>query len=220
MKIECHACGESISKNVKLCPVCTSSQNKIIFFANSLNGLGSLAISALSLIVAFIALYFSQVAAPASPKIEVQVDRFDDTGFSFFISNLGTLPTVVRDLDLKLSLVQGDGMHRVTAGFSIVPTQLQPGESRLIELEYSSFVPRYTLWKASDDYDEPFTLHFLYGAAGLGLNLHCQVDVYFASRNYPSNIEESSGSVNGTCSSAMKWYAENIGPLRADEITK
>lgn len=221
MKKPCHACSEQISADAKICPVCMSSQNKFLFYANNIIGMGSLIISGLSLVVAFVALYFSQVAAPSSPKVEVQINRFEEERFSFFVSNTGNLPTSIRDFDLSLILVQGDGMHRVKAGFAISPIQLEPGESHFIELEYSSFIPRHTQWATSENLDEPFTLKFLYGAAVLGNNLHCQVDVYFASRKYfPSNIEGAIGSVNGACSSAIKWYAERVGPLTVDVISE
>ncbi|WP_066011177.1 hypothetical protein [Thioclava sp. SK-1] len=217
MKKTCHACGEQISENAEICPACMSHQNKFLFYANGIIGIGTLFISGLSLVVSFVALYFSQVVAPASPMVEVQINRFEDERFSFFVSNTGNLPTSISDFDLSVNLVRGDGTHRAKAGFSIPPIQLEPGESQFLELEYSSFVPRHTRWTTSGDLNEPFTLNFFYGAAALGNNLHCQVDVYYTSRRYfPSNLEGSIGAVNGACSSAMKWYAEHVGPLSAD----
>lgn len=149
------------------------------------------------------------------------MDRFNQSGFSFFVSNLGELPTVVRDFDLKVSLQQGGGAHAVEAGFSISPSQILPGESRLFEVEYSSYVPRYTRWTKDEGVQEPFTLNFLYGAATLGNNLHCSIDVYITSgRYFPCNIDGSEGSVNGSCAEAMKWFAENIGPLSVDDVSE
>ncbi|WP_206198359.1 hypothetical protein, partial [Thioclava pacifica] len=55
MKKTCHACGEQISDGAKICPVCNSNQNKFLFYANGGIGIGSLVISGLSLVVAFVA---------------------------------------------------------------------------------------------------------------------------------------------------------------------
>lgn len=214
MGTQCHACHEEIAKNAKICKHCSSSQNKLVYHLASL---GTLIVPLMALLVSFAALYFSRVTEPATPRLVVQVDRFTDIGFSFFVANLGELPTVVRDFDLKISLQQGAGSHVVEAGFSVPPSQIPPGENRLFEIEYSSYVPRHTRWTASESMQEPFTLNFLYGAAGLGNNLHCEVDVYFTSQRYfPSNIDGAEGSVNGTCSAAMKWFAESVGPLKAN----
>lgn len=221
MKKQCHACGEGIAENAMVCRQCGSSQRKYLYFVNAFANLGTLVVSFLALFVSFAALYFSMATEPANPRIVVQVDRFNQTGFSFFVANLGELPTLVRDFDLKISLRQGEGTHIVEAGFTLPPDQIPPGGSRLFQIEYSSFVPRYTRWTASESTQEPFTLNFLYGAAGLGSNLHCEIDVYFTSRRYfPSNIDGAEGSVNGTCSEAMKWFAENIGPLKVIENEK
>ncbi|WP_299280779.1 hypothetical protein [uncultured Tateyamaria sp.] len=217
MKSQCHACGEDIAENAKVCGQCNSSQNRFLHRVNSFANLGTLAVSLLALIVSFAALYFSTVKEPASPRLIVQVDRFNESEFSFFIANLGELPTLVRDFDLRISLKQGDGTHVVEAGFTVPPAQISPEGNRLFSVKYSSFVPRFTSWTATESTAEPFSLNFLYGAASLGGNLHCEVDVYFTSRRYfPSNIDGAEGSVNGTCSEAMKWFAENIGPLRLD----
>ncbi len=221
MKKTCHACGEQISDIAKICPVCMSSQSRFLFVANSLIGMGSLVISALSLIVAFVALYFSQVSDPESPRVEVQINEFEEGSFSFFVSNMGNLPTSIGDFDLSINLLQGDDIHSVRAGFTIPSIQLNPGESHLIELKYSSFVLGRTQWITAEDLDEPFTLHFLHMASLLGSNLHCQVEVYFTSRKYfPSNVEGATGSVNGQCSSAMKWFAEHVGPLNSEVMAK
>lgn len=216
MKKKCHACGEEISKYAMVCKHCSSSQRKFVYYVNTFVSVGTLAISLIALGVSLAALYFSRVTEPASPRLVVQLDRFNETGFSFFVANLGELPTVVRDFDLNISLVQGAGSHAVDAGFSVPPTQIPPGENLLFQADYSSFVPAYTHWKVSGStQDDPFSLSFLYGAAGLGNNLHCEINVYFTSRRYfPSNIDGAAGSVNGTCSEGMKWFAENIGPLR------
>ncbi|MGS4986755.1 hypothetical protein ACVDG9_02250 [Roseibium sp. RP-7] len=217
MKNQCHACGEEISENAKVCRQCNSSQNRFLYWINSFANLGTLVVSLLALLVSFAALYFSTVKEPASPRLFVQVDRFTQSGFSFFVTNLGELPTLVRDFDLRISLNQGEGTHVVRAGFTIPPAQIPPGGNQLFSVKYSSFVPSFTSWTTSENTEEPFSLKFLYGAASFGNNLHCQVDVYFTSRRYfPSNIDGAEGSVNGTCSEAMKWFAENIGPLRLD----
>lgn len=201
----------------KICKHCGSSQSKWVYVANSFVNLGTLGISLLALAVSVAAFYFSRVTEPSIPELVVQVDRFDETGFSFFVANLGELPTAVRDFDLKISLAQGAGTHFVEAAFSVPPSQIPPGDSRLFQIEYASFVPNYTRWSASGDAQEPFTLNFLALAATLGSNLHCEVNVYYTSpRYFPNNFDGASGSVNGTCRAAMKWYAESIGPLRIE----
>ncbi|MFT6536727.1 MAG: hypothetical protein ACJAQU_001630 [Loktanella salsilacus] len=218
MKNQCHACKEEILEDADICKHCGSSQRKVIYHASSFTNLGSFVISLMAVFVSVAALYFSRVTEPATPRLAVQIDSFNQSGFSFLVTNLGELPTVVRDFNLTVSLQQGGGAHAVEAGFSIPPRQIASGESQLFQVEYSTYVPRYTRWTADEGVQEPFTLNFLYGAAGMGNNLHCAVDVYFTSRRYfPSNIDGAEGSVSGTCSEAMKWFAENIGPLTVHE---
>ena len=217
MKDQCHACGERIAESAKVCSQCNSSQNRFLYWVNSFSSLGSLVVSLLALLVSFAALYFSTVKEPASPRLIVQVDRFNQDGFSFFVTNLGELPTLIRDFDLRISLQQKGSTHSVQAGFTIPPAQIAPAGSQAFSVNYASFVPRYTSWTASDNTEGPFSLNFLYAASSLGANLHCEVDVYFTSRQYfPNNIDGAQGSVNGTCSEAMKWFAEKIGPLKLD----
>ncbi|WP_162787065.1 hypothetical protein [Notoacmeibacter marinus] len=218
---QCHACGGEISRKAKICHHCNSSQSKLVYRLNTFVSFGTPVISLLALLVSFAALYFSTVTEPAAPKLVVQIDRFTNSGFSFFVANVGELPSSVRDFDLTLSLQQGAGTHIVQAGFSILSKPISPGENRFFQIEYSSYLPRHTLWTSSDQIQEPFTLNFLYGAAALGNNLHCEVDIYFASQRYfPSNIEGAEGSVNGACSEAMKWFAEGIGPLKASQSSE
>lgn len=218
MSKQCHACGEQISDVAKICKFCSSNQRKPIYIANAFVGLGTLVVSVMALFVSFAALYFSRVIDPPSPRLFVQVDRFNDTGFSFFVANLGQLPTAIRDFDLKISLDQGEGTHEVVAGFSVPLSNVPPGENRLLQIDYSSFQPEYTSWTASKDLRQPFNLQFLYMAAKLGSNLHCEVEVYFTSQRYfPNNMDGAKGSVNGICTEAMKWFAENVGPLKIDD---
>ncbi len=221
MTKQCHACAGEIPENAKICRHCTSSQSKSIYRMGVLVNPGTLIISLLSLIVSLIALYFSRVTEPPSPELVVQVDRFNENGFDFFVANVGDLPTSIRDIDLKVSLQHGDGEHAVRAGFATSPTQILKGESKLFRMHYSDFVPRHTRWTTSENAPEPFSLNFLYAASSLGSNLHCEVEVYFTSRRYfPSNIDGAEGSVNGACSDAIKWFAEKIGPLRVDKISE
>ncbi|MEQ9695224.1 hypothetical protein [Shimia sp. SDUM112013] len=213
--MKCHACGEEILQTAKICRHCNSSQNKLAYFVNAFFNLSTLAISLLALLVSFAALYFSRQKEPPRPDLVVQVDRFEAGGFSFFIANLGNLPTVVRDLDLTIKLTHGEGTHAVEAGFSVTPSQIPPGESRLFQIEYSSFDPQHTRWVASRSTQDQFTNKFLKSAAILGNNVHCAVGVYYTSRRYfPNNTEGVSGTVNGSCVYAMQWFAENIGPLK------
>lgn len=222
MKVKhCHACGEEIPENAKVCKHCSSSQNKLAYRISALVNPVTLAISLMSLIVSISALYFSLVMEPAAPQLEVQIDRFDETNFSFFATNVGELPTVVRDVGLTLTLQQGDGKHAVRASFVTSPTQISQGESQLFEIAYSDFLPSYSRWTNSKNESESFDSGFLRAAASLGGNLHCEVHVYFTSKRYfPSNIDGADGSVNGTCSSAMEWFARNIGPLEGTENTE
>ena len=123
MKNRCHACGEKIEESAKVCRQCNSSQNRFLYWVNSFANLGTLVVSLLALFVSFAALYFSTLKEPASPRLFVQVDRFNQSGFSFFVTNLGELPTLVRDFDLRISLKQGEGTHAVEAGFSVCGRQ-------------------------------------------------------------------------------------------------
>lgn len=215
---QCHACGGEISHKAKICQHCNSSQSKFVYRLNTFVSFGTPVISLLALLVSFAALYFSTLTEPAAPKLVVQIDRFTDSGFSFFVANVGELPSSIRDFDLTLSLQQGAGAHIVKAGFSVPSNPISPGENRFFQREYSSYLPRHSRWTSSDQIQEPFTLNFLYGAATLGKNLHCEVGIFFASQRYfPSNIEGAEGSVNGACAGAMKWFAEDIGPLKTNQ---
>lgn len=220
MNIRCYACGKDIHKTAKICKHCTSSQNKIIYWIDAYAPLGTLIISLLSLVISSAAFYFSRVKEPPGPELVVQIDRFSENSFSVLVTNVGELPTVVRNLDLIVTLQQREGQHAVRAGFSVSPTQISKGEGQLFDLAYSDFVPRHTRWTTSEDATEAFSLRFLNLAASLGNNLHCEVEVYFTSRRYfPSNAEGADGSVNGACVEAMAWFANNIGPLRVKEIS-
>lgn len=164
--------------------------------------------------MALLALYWSTRPTPSRAVIAVQITEFREDEFSFFVANLGKLPTVIRDFDLDISLAQADGMHVVSAAFSKEPFQLMPGESQLVEASLADFERRYTNWQSSDISPDEFTTNFLYGAAALVSNLHCEVKVHFPTQRYfPSNIEIATDAVNGACSAAMAWYAEAIGPL-------
>lgn len=220
MNRRCYACGEDIPKTAKVCKHCMSSQNELMYWIGAFVPPGTLIISLLSLVISSAAFYFSRVKEPPSPELVVQIDRFNQDSFTVLVTNVGELPTVVRDLDLIVTLQQRDGQHAVRAGFSVSPTQISKGEGQLFDLAYSDFVPRYTRWTTSEDATEAFSLRFLNLAASLGSNLHCEVEVYFTSKRYfPSNTEGADGSVNGACVEAMTWFAYNIGPLRVKEIS-
>ena len=218
---KCHSCDEEISKNAKICRFCNSKQGKFSQYIDNIKGFGTLIIPFASLMISIAAFYFSRIPEPTIPRLVIQIDRFAENEFSFFIANLGELPTVVRNFDLIIMLAEGEGTRTVSAVYSLAQGQIDPSENRFIEVKYKDYLQNQGRWVETENLrNDPFSLQFLYAASLLGSNLHCELNVHFTSQRYfPSNTDSASASVNGICIEAMKWFAENLGPLREGNVS-
>lgn len=209
--MQCHACKEKILAHAKVCRHCGSSQNETLYLAKNYAFVGTLVFSILSLAVSLSALFLSYVAARPMPRIVVQTEHYDEEGFSFYVANIGNLPTALTDIELTLTLRQGDGAHLLRLAFHPPRIELPSGASRLVSTNYAAFELNEGGWQRSGNVDEEFSLGFMDAAVALGTNLDCEIGVSFVSPKYsPTNVDRSTTSVNGMCAEAMRWFALNV----------
>lgn len=214
---KCVACKEKIASKASVCPNCGSSQSKYLRVLNTIISPTSLLISIISIGVSTAAYYNSSRMVIGNPIVEAQITEFRENKFSFFIYNLGNAPSVVKFVDLKISLQQQEGSHLLQVGFELEkPIILKAGDFSEVEVSYDSFLPRWTSWEVSDPApSEKFSTSFLYGAAGFGNNLHCELSASFTRSGYYDFNSRSNTQTNGNCVDAMEWFAKNVGPLKA-----
>ena len=216
---KCVACKTPLEAGASVCPSCGTNQATWLRYLNMLSNPVSFLISVAAAAISIFAYAKSNEIVVANPTVELQIIDFAETGFKFFVYNRGDAPTVLGVVDLDLLLMQDGGAYRVEASFDLVePITLIPGAVESISLSYDAYSPTWTRWVASvPPPNDPFTVSFLYGAAGLGNNLDCRVSVLYSKSGYYDNVGEYTAGTNGNCAYAMKWFAENIGPLAANQ---
>ena len=210
MAKRCLGCQNKIKTGARICSHCGAYQSRFSIWLNASSGFVTLLVSVLSLIVSVFAIYFSIREEEPLPKLFVQFNRFNPDDFALTVSNLGQLPTVIEDINLKMTFeLRG---HRYTGDvwFEIDPTLIATAESRLLKLPYDSFLPHLSNFVSSgssDDLIEDF--RELRIASALGGNLDCKIFLSYSSRrSFPHNFDMAQATVNGQCVDAMRWYAK------------